>query len=89
MLQVEGRDGACAGSWTVEAKEPATHSTMALEDCTVSAERLRFTVRPLFLTAETHEAWGEGATLQGTVSIQSMSAYVRQRGTWTLERVAQ
>ena len=89
MLQVEGRDGACAGTWTVEAREPATHATMALENCTVTPERLRFTVRPLFLTAETHEAWAEGAMLQGTVSIQSMSAYVRQRGTWTLQRVTQ
>ena len=86
-LHLEARNGACEGNWTVRAMEPATQATMPLENCTVSAERVRFVVKPLFLTAETHEVWLEGGALRGRMTLQSISPYIRQGGTWTLHRV--
>ena len=86
-LHLEARNGACEGNWTVRAMEPATQATMPLENCTVSAERVRFVVKPLFLTVENHEVWLEGGVLRGRMTLQSISPYMRQGGNWTLHRV--
>ena len=69
-LQLEAREGSCMGMWRVEAAEPATQATMPLESCTVDGGRLRFVVKPLFLVAETHEAWTRDGALQGRMTLQ-------------------
>lgn len=84
QLNVEG--AACSGTWTVFATEPPTSTVLPLEGCGVADGRARFTVRTLFLTAETHEAWVADGALQGRMALQSGSIYHRQGGTWTLQR---
>ncbi|MBL8238840.1 MAG: SGNH/GDSL hydrolase family protein [Bryobacterales bacterium] len=84
QLAVDG--AACSGSWQVFSLDPPTQTVLPLERCRVSGDGLRFTVKPLFMTVETHEAWGDGQGLQGRVVLQSPSAYQRQAGTWTLQR---
>jgi hypothetical protein len=86
-LQLAVDAAACSGTWTVFALEPPTSAVMPLERCAVSADRLQFTVRPLFLNSETHEVRVDGGSLQGRVTLQSSSPYHRQAGTWTLQRV--
>jgi hypothetical protein len=85
-LQFEEREGGCGGTWTVEAAEPATQARMALENCTVNGRRLRFVVKPLFPGVETHEVWMRDGALQGRMTLQTMSPYMRLGGTWTLQR---
>lgn len=76
----------CSGSWQVFSLDPPTQTVLPLERCTVGADGLRFTLKPLFMTVETHEAWSDGNGLQGRVVLQSPSAYQRQTGTWTMQR---
>ena len=61
---------ATGGTWTIRAEEPATQSTLPLESCAVEPGRLRFVVRTLFLTQETHEAIPDGDRLHGRVEQQ-------------------
>jgi hypothetical protein len=86
-LQLAVDAAACSGTWTVFALEPPTSTVMPLERCAVSADTVQFTVRPLFLTSETHAVRAEGGALQGWVTLQSSSPYHRQAGTWTLQRM--
>lgn len=84
QLNVEG--ASCSGMWTVFAAEPPTSTVLPLEGCTVAEGRVRFAVRTLFLTAETHEAWVRDGALQGRMALQGESIYRRQGGSWTLQR---
>jgi hypothetical protein len=84
QLNVDG--AGCSGTWTVFATEPPTSTVLPLEGCSVADGRARFTVRTLFLTAETHEAWVRDGALQGRMALQGESIYRRQGGSWTLQR---
>ena len=84
QLNVEG--AACSGTWTVFAVAPPTSTVLPLEGCAVTEGRARFTVRTMFLTAETHEAWVRDGALQGRMALQGESIYRRQGGSWTLQR---
>lgn len=84
QLDVDGQT--CSGNWTVFALEPPTSTALQLEGCAVADGRVRFTVRTLFLTAETHEAWVADGILQGRMLLQAGSIYRRQGGTWSLQR---
>jgi len=86
-LQVATNNSECSGTWQISAMEPPTQTILPLEDCTAGSDLLRFVVKPLFLTSELHEAWGYEGRLQGRVLFKSLSPYVRQAGTWTLQRV--
>ena len=85
-LQLDLDGAACSGSWTVFATEPPTSTVLPLEGCSVADGRVRFRVRTLFLTAESHEAWLADGALQGRMALQAGSLYHRQGGSWTLQR---
>lgn len=87
VLSIEPKgESACEGTWHLTAADPGTETTIPLQDCTVTQDRLQFRIRTLFLTNEQHVAAREGATLRGRVTIRSATPYLRQEGTWTLRR---
>ena len=86
-LQLTMGEGKCGGTWRISAAEPATETTIPVEKCQFSEGRLRFSVTPLFLTEEAHEAWIDGPQMQGKVQLHSPSPYQRRTGTWTMNRV--
>lgn len=85
-LQLAVNGTSCSGTWTITAPEPATQTTLPLEECNWSPSRLSFQLRTLFLTRETHVAVIEQGNLRGESRIESVTPYLRQTGTWTLTR---
>ncbi|MBI2685809.1 MAG: SGNH/GDSL hydrolase family protein [Acidobacteria bacterium] len=86
-LELSESGGRCTGTWRVSATEPPTQTNIPVDNCVVKGAELRFTVRPLFMVAEVHEAAMDGTLLTGHVRLISSSAYHRNNGTWTLRRV--
>lgn len=86
-LHLTAAEGTCAGTWRITATEPPTETAIPLENCVTTAERLQFTVTPLFMTSETHMAWMEEGQLHGQASMYISTPYLRRGGTWTLHRV--
>lgn len=87
-LQLAAGEGKCGGTWRIAAPEPPTETTIPVEKCIVSEDVLRFSVTPLFLTEELHEAWLDGEQMKGQVRLHSPSPYQRRSGTWSLKRVS-
>lgn len=85
-LRLQSNGDTCSGTWDINAADPPTQTTLPLDRCSTAGGRLRFHLRPLFPADEAHDAHLNADRMEGTVSIQSMTPYVRRGGTWTLRR---